>query len=101
MVLVIAQAINLYIERNDIKEYKATIVIDGLKKTEAKRVAKSLRLLGIKIRKVRGEKDESNALLRLSDALAGLIREADEGSDQYKRLVNKFQKEKVINELLA
>lgn len=101
MVLVIAQAINLYVERNSIKEYKATIVIDGLKKTEAKRVAKSLRLLGIKIRKVRGEKDESNALLRLSDALAGLIREADEGSDQYKRLVNKFQKEKVISELLS
>lgn len=101
MVLVIAQAINLYIERNGISDYKATIVIDGLKDTEAKRVAKSLRLLGIKTRRVRGEKDESNALLRLSDALAGLIREADEGNDQYDKLVNKLQKEKVVNELLA
>lgn len=37
----------------------------------------------------------------LSDALAGLIREADEGNDQYDKLVNKLQKEKVVNELLA
>lgn len=101
MVLVIAQAINLYIERNDIIDYKATIVIDGLKATEAKRVAKSLRLLGIKTRRVRGEKDESNALLRLADALAGLIREADEGNDHYDKLVNRLQREKVVNELLA
>ena len=101
MVLVIAQAINLYIKKKDITEYKATIIIDGLKKAEAKRVAKSLRLLGIKTRKVRGERDESNALLRLSDALAGLIREADEGNDHYNKMVNKLQKEKVVNELLA
>lgn len=101
MVLVIAQAINLYIERNGFSDYKATVVIDGLKVTEAKRVAKSLRLLGIKTRRVRGEKDESNALLRLADALAGLIREADEGNKNYDKLVNKLQKEKVVNELLA
>ncbi|MBI2600122.1 DUF3800 domain-containing protein [Candidatus Daviesbacteria bacterium] len=100
MVLVIAQAINLYIDRNKIADYKATIVIDGLKDTEAKRVSKSLRLLGIKTRKVRGERDESNALLRLSDALAGLIREADEGNSEYTKLVNKLQKNKVVNELL-
>lgn len=101
MVLVIAQAINLYIERNNITDYKTTIVIDGLKATEAKRVAKSLRLLGIKTRRVRGEKDESNSLLRLADALAGLIREADEGNKNYDKLVNKLQEEKVVNELLA
>lgn len=100
MVLVIAQAINIFINKNNITEYKATIVIDGLKSTEAKRVSKSLRLLGIKIRKVRGEKDESNALLRLSDSLAGLIREANEGNGQYEKLVNKLQKDRIVNELL-
>lgn len=101
MVLVIAQAINLYVNKNDIVGYKATIIIDGLRTTEAKRVSKSLRLLGVKIRKVRGEKDESNALLRLSDAVAGLIREADEGNDRYNKVVSKLQKERVINELLS
>ncbi len=99
MVLVIGQSINLYVEANHLAAYKATIVIDGLKQTEAKRVAKSLRQLGVKIRKVRGEKDESNALLRLSDAIAGMTREATEGVENYDKLLKKLTKEKVINEL--
>lgn len=99
MVLVIGQSINLYTEAHHLTTYKATIVIDGLKQTEAKRVAKSLRQLGVKIRKVRGEKDESNALLRLSDAIAGLTREATEGVENYNKLLKKLTKEKVINEL--
>lgn len=32
MVLVIGKSINLYAEAHDITEYKATIVIDGLRK---------------------------------------------------------------------
>lgn len=99
MVLVIGKSINLYSEAHGITVYKATIVIDGLKKTETRRVAKSLRQLGVKIHKVRGERDESNAFLRLSDAMAGLIREATEGVENYNKRVKKLVKEKVINEL--
>ena len=99
MVLVIGQSINLYVESHHLASYKATIVIDGLKQTEAKRVSKSLRQLGVKIRKVRGEKDESNALLRLSDAIAGVTREATEGVENYNKLLKKLTKKKVINEL--
>jgi superfamily II DNA/RNA helicase len=99
MVLVLGQSINLYAEANNITEYKATIVIDGLKKTETRRVAKSLRQLGVKTHKVRGERDQSNALLRLSDAVAGFIREATEGTEAYRRRVKKLIKEKIINEL--
>lgn len=99
MVLVIGKSVNLYTEAHYITEYKATIVIDGLKKTETRRVAKSLRQLGVKIHKVRGERDESNAFLRLSDAMAGLIREASEGIEDYNKRIKKLVKEKVINEL--
>lgn len=99
MVLSIGKSINLYTTDLDITEYKATIVIDGLKRSETRRVAKSLRQLGIKIHKVRGERDESNAILRLSDAIAGLIREASEGEEEFYKRVKKLLKEKVIYKL--
>jgi len=99
MVLVIGKALNLYTEVHNITKYKATIVIDGLRQAEAKRVAKSLRQLGVRIRKVRGEKDESNALLRLADAVAGLVREGSEGKENYTKIVKKLTKEKVVSEL--
>ena len=91
-VLVIGQSINLYIQSHDISNYKATVVIDGLNKTAGKRIAKSLRELGVKARKVRGEKDESNALLRLTDSIVGLVRDD-------KKFISKLIKERVINEL--
>jgi len=99
MVLVIGKSINLYAGSHKIPDYKATIVIDGLNKAAAKRVAKSLRQLGVKIHKVRGERDETNAFLRLADAMAGLIREATEGVEDYSKRVRRLVKEKVINEL--
>lgn len=45
--------------------------------------------------------DESNALLRLTDILAGLIRETEEGNTNYSKLTEKLEKEGVINELQA
>lgn len=91
-VLVIGKAINLYIQSHDITDYKATIVVDGLNKTAEKRMAKSLRELGVKARKVRGERDESNALLRLTDSVAGLVRDD-------KVMLKRLIKERILNEL--
>ena len=93
-VITIEKAIHRYIAAHDIKDYKATIIIDGLSYKAGKRVGSALRRAGIKIRKVRGEKDESNALLRLTDMVAGLLRESS-----YNKLAQKLEKAKVINEL--
>jgi len=47
--------------------YEATVLIDGLGKTERRTVADGLRKLRVKIRKVRGVKDEADALIRLAN----------------------------------
>ena len=97
--IVIAKAINRYIEQAEIKKYKATILIDGLEKNQAGKVSKSLRELGVKIRKVRGLRDESSAIIRLADSLAGFIREADEDNNKFRMLKKTLEKEKIISEL--
>jgi len=62
---------------------RATILIDGLQKTVRQEVAASLRAQlqpqQIRVEKVRGLDDQSDALMRLADALAGFVRQALEG----------------------
>jgi hypothetical protein len=69
----IAKAINTKIHEGT--EYTSSIYVDGL--TKAKEYAVQLRKLRIRTRKVKGvKKDESNALIRLADCMAAVIREA-------------------------
>jgi hypothetical protein len=85
-VLATAQALNVYREEQGIGEsdYKVTVTVDGLSKTMAKKMGSEFRKLGIKTRKVVGKKDESSAIIRLADAIAGLEREVHEGRSVYK-----------------
>lgn len=87
-VLATAQAINMYREEQGIgaSDYKVTVTVDGLSKTMALRMGSEFRKLGIKTRKVVGKKDESSSIIRLADAVAGLVREAAEGRTAYKIL---------------
>lgn len=98
-VIAIERAFHLYISLNSINFYRATIIIDGLNKKAAERMGGALRRAGIQIRKVKGARDESNAMLRLTDVVAGLIRESEEKNPQYKVLIRKLEKGKIINEL--
>ena len=59
--------------------YKASIFIDGLTRPEFRDVGPALRRIGVAREKVRGVRDESDALIRLADAIAGLVRENLEG----------------------
>ena len=77
--LTVAQAINLHVSSQRIGEYKVTVLIDGLQERERLSVGKRLRVLGVKTRKVRGARDENEAAIRLADAIAGMIRAAEEG----------------------
>jgi hypothetical protein len=60
--------------------YEATILIDGLDKAGQRSIGKELRRLGIPVKKVRGVSDESEPLIRLADAVAGLVRRALENN---------------------
>lgn len=71
-------------------DYKATIVIDGLSRTQQRRVGRQLRRLGVRTKKIRGvKKDENNALIRLADAVCGFVRAALEGQSAMQAIFEK------------
>jgi pimeloyl-ACP methyl ester carboxylesterase len=65
------------------RRFKVTVIIDGLRRDEVHAVSVGLRRLRIPVRKVRGARDESNALGRLADAMAGFVRDAEEGVPEW------------------
>lgn len=65
--LTVAKALG---ERSGGNPYRVTVVIDGLPRSEIRLVSVGLRRLRVPIRKVRGARDESHALVRLADAMA-------------------------------
>lgn len=83
-----ADALKAYREANNIggDDYDAIITIDSLSKTMVFRAGAEFRRLGVRTRKIVGKRDESSAVLRLCDAIAGLMREAHEGREVYKAL---------------
>ena len=92
-VLVTAKAI-LYKARGD---YKATIIVDGLHRSEVKRFASGLRQLGIHVRKVRGIRDENYALVRFADNIAGFVRDAIEGKAYAQPLCQEARKREALS----
>jgi hypothetical protein len=94
-VLSIAKAINHVAS----PPYETSIFIDGLKKTERMFFGSSLRKLNIKVRKVRGLRDESDEFIRLADAIAGFVRDCLEKDPKMKDLYEQALKSKVIQEI--
>lgn len=89
-----AEALKLYREANGIgdDDYDAIITIDGLSRTMVFRAGTEFRRLGVRTRKVVGKKDEASPVIRLADAIAGLVRGAHEGREAYKALETKLEK---------
>lgn len=79
--------------------YEATIIVDGLKRTERHRFAAGLRKLKVKVRKVRGIKDQADEFIRLADAIVGLVRDSLEDSKKMKPLYKKALHNKIIKEI--
>lgn len=68
-------------------DYKTTVFIDGLPRSMEQAVGVQLRQQGINAKKVRGvKKDENDALIRLADAVCGLVRSALEGQPAMRAL---------------
>lgn len=74
----------------DDKNYKATVLIDGLPRAHELQARQQLGRLGIHAKKVRGvKKDENDALIRLADALCGFARGAIEEQPEMRELFDR------------
>jgi ribonuclease HII len=91
----ISKAINMHASR----PYTATILVDGLRRTEQQRFTQGLRRLNVKVRKVRGANDRNDALIRLADAFAGFVRDARLGNAALASLYAKAAKENIIRQI--
>ncbi|MBI3922279.1 MAG: DUF3800 domain-containing protein [Armatimonadetes bacterium] len=71
-------------------DYRATILIDGLPRSQEVVMGGALRRRGVPVRKVRGVKrDENDSLIRLADAMCGLVRAAREGQPRMQELLER------------
>jgi len=95
----VADSINTYFKNHGIVSGEANIIIDGLNKKEKVRITQIIRQRRIKINKIRGMRDQSNSLIRLADTVAGMVRDASEGSRDWQPVVEKLKKGGVINEI--
>lgn len=80
-------------------DYKATVIVDGLSGSEVRRFSSELRKLRVKIRKVRGARDESEPGIRLADAFAGFLRDAIEGEDYAQELYQEARRHWIVREV--
>lgn len=95
-ILTTARAITVHAQG----DYKATIFVDGLPRSQTKWFGSELRHLRIRTAKVRGvRKEESDALMRLADALAGFVRGALAGREELETLLEKGKAEGYVKEL--
>lgn len=79
--------------------YRALIVVDGLSRNLERQFAASLRKLCITTEKVKGGREESSPLLRLADALAGLLRDAYGRAEWAREKVQQLNKKSFIHEI--
>lgn len=95
--LTAAGAILAYIATED---YRATVMIDGLPKSLILEAGAALRRLRVRTFKVRGvRKEETDALMRLADAVCGFVRAAREGKVGFVRLLERAKEQGFIREL--
>lgn len=87
--LPILEALEAAIKSKAEKDYQAIISIDGIDKKKAAELTNALRLRGIKLRFVRGARDESEPLIRLADMWAGCLRGVFSGKKEEKEIYEK------------
>lgn len=83
----------------DEEDYRASIFIDGLAKAEVDTVSVHLRKIGVHTDKVRGVRDESEPLIRLADAISGLVREDYEKVNYAQKLFQLASSKKVLTKV--
>jgi hypothetical protein len=95
----IAEAIST---RKPAKKYTTLIYVDALPKSKRFQYGRGLRRRGIPARKVQGvTREESNALIRLADTVAGFVRDVirEEAGEEAKRLFDKAKRKGILVEV--
>ncbi len=77
---------------------RATIIVDGLSRTEQNRFASGIRALGVRTRKVRGADDEVDPFIRLADAICGFLGDLEE-QPEYRKLLIQAHTTNILNNL--
>ncbi len=80
-------------------EFQATVLIDGLPRSQEREVGLQLRRLGIPVKKVRGANDETDILIRLAGAMCGFVRAALEGQPDMSGLFEEQVRTGVIRDV--
>lgn len=81
------------------KNDQVTVFIDGFRKAELNKIKKQLRSSGqIKIVVKTITREESNPIIRLSDAICGLVRDADEGINWAKKATTSLKNKGFLQE---
>ena len=81
------------------EDYDATVFIDGLSRSLERAVGLSLRRSGAHVKKVRGLDEEYDALMRLADAVCGLVRGALEGEPALMALGQRGMKAGILRDV--
>jgi hypothetical protein len=97
---VTVQAIMEALKAQPADDYQATVLIDALPASQAVVVGNLLRKAGVPVKKVRGIRDEADAVVRLADALCGFVRAAYEEQPEMLWLFEKAVRQGVIRNLL-
>jgi hypothetical protein len=94
-----AQTITRALQQVPLKDYRVTIEVDGFNKAELDHVRRALKTAKIRYDKLRGPRDESQVFLRLADALAGFLRDSQEGQPYTKNLLSQFEQRQLIKRI--
>lgn len=84
-----------------IGKYTTMVYVDGLSKLKRKEYGARLRHMGLPVRRIKSiARDETNALTRLADSVAGFVRDAIDGkSEEIKELFTRAKKNGVLIEV--
>jgi hypothetical protein len=80
-------------------DYKATVFVDGLQKALIRPFGSLLRRHAVRTEKIRGVRDETEPLIRLADAISGIVRAASEGRREFVVLLDKAKEDGLVHEL--
>ena len=87
------------IQQKTDEKYSATVYVDGIDKSIAKKMTNALRSSGISLRMVRSTREESEPLIRLADMWAGCIRGALLRKEDSMRIFEEAQRTGYLREV--
>jgi hypothetical protein len=77
-------------------DYKATIIVDGLEGRQKQLFTNHIRSLGVRHKTVRGVRDETDAFIRLADAVCGFARAGLSGHMLYAPMLRQAEAKSII-----